>query len=288
LKIFATCFLLLHLNPESQERTPTYGPERLNQADVVGRGFTSDVYAWGSKRVLKLFHAWVPHARAAREFLITRAVHTAGLPVPEPFEVVTVGDRAGVVLERVEGISMLVHFQKTPWKLFTAIGELADLQVRMHAIRAPSELPSQRDRLATGIEMSTTLSVLEKEAARAALACLPDGTAICHGDFHPENILFTKNGPMIIDWSSGSRGDPLGDVACTARLIRIAKLPPWTPAYMHHLLKCSRILLHRAYTRKLLQHYQATRQQIRAWDVPLTAAATFWRIPAGSPGTLRQ
>jgi len=84
---------------------------------------------------------------------------------------------------------------------------------------------------------------------------------------------------VIIDWSSGSRGDPFGDVACTARLIRIANLPSWTPAYMHHLLKCSRILLHRAYTRKLLQHYKATWGQIRAWDVPLSAAATFWRVP---------
>jgi aminoglycoside phosphotransferase (APT) family kinase protein len=278
----------LNLNPEPQERTATNGAERLIEADVVGRGFTSDVYAWGSGRVLKLFHAWVPHERAERELLVTRAVHAAGLPVPEPHELLVVGGRAGVVFGRVEGISMLEHFQKTPWKLFAAIRQLADLQARMHATPAPSELPSQRARLATGIERSTTLSVPEKEAARATLVGLPDGTAICHGDFHPGNILFTKNGPVIIDWSSGSRGDPLGDVACTARLIRIAKLPPWTPAYMHHILKCSRILLHGAYTRKLLRHYKATRQQIRAWEVPLTAAATFWRVPEGQPGSLRR
>jgi aminoglycoside phosphotransferase (APT) family kinase protein len=286
LKNCATCFLLLHLNPEPQERAPTDGPERLNQADVVGRGFTSDVYAWGPGRVLKLFHAWVPHERAERELLVTRAVYAAGLPVPKPYELLLVGGRAGIVFERVEGISMLAHFQKTPWRLFAAIGQLADLQARMHGTPGPLELPSQRDRLAMGIEKSSVLSAPEKEAACAALAGLPDGTAICHGDFHPENVLFTGNGPVIIDWSSGSRGDPLGDVACTARLIRIAKLPPWTPAYMHHILKCSRILLHRAYTRKLLRHYRATRQQIRAWEVPLSAAATFWRVPEGSPGTL--
>jgi uncharacterized protein (TIGR02172 family) len=233
--------------------------------------------------VLKLFHAWVSHERAEREFLVTRVVHTAGLPVPEPHELVAVIGRAGIVFSRVEGISMLAHFQKTPWRMFVAIRQLADLQARIHATPGPSELPSQRDRLSMGIEKSASLSASEKETAQAALASLPDGTAICHGDFHPENILFTKDGPVIIDWGTGSRGDPLGDVACTARLIRIANLPSWTPAYMHHILKCSRILLHRSYSRRLLRHYHATRSQVRAWDVPLSAAATFWRVPEAAP-----
>ena len=272
-------FCCSHLKPEPQGQTAADSAERLKQADLIGRGFTSDVYSWGSGRVLKLFHAWVPHDRAEREFLVTRAVHTAGLRVPEPHELVAIIGRAGIVFERVEGISMLVHFQKTPWRMFTAIRQLADLQIRIHATPGPPELPSQRARLAMGIEKSAILSASEKEAAQAALASLPDGTATCHGDFHPENVLFTKEGPVIIDWSTGSRGDPLGDVACTARLIRIANLPSWTPAYMHHLLKCSRILLHRAYTRTLLRHYKASRAQLRVWDVPLSAAATFWRVP---------
>jgi hypothetical protein len=128
----------------------------------------------------------VGSARTSRaELLVTQAVHAAGLRVPEPHELVTVAGRAGVVFERVEGISMLVHFQKTPWKMFAAIGQLADMQARMNATPGPLELPSQRERLAIGIEKSTVLSAPEKEAAREALACLPDGTATCHWQLPP-------------------------------------------------------------------------------------------------------
>jgi aminoglycoside phosphotransferase (APT) family kinase protein len=267
------------MTAETQTGRASDAAEQFKQAKLVGRGFTSDVYAWGTGRVLKLFHSWVPQERAEREYRITRAVHAAGLPVPESYEVATLGERCGVVFERVEGISMLAHVQRTPWKMFAAIRQMADLQARIHATPGAPELPTQRERLATGIARSTILSAQEKEAAQAALAELPDGTSTCHGDFHPENILFTARGPVVIDWTSGSRGDPLGDVAWTARLIRIANLPPWTPAYMHYILRCSRILLHRSYTRRLLRHYRATPHQIQKWDAPLKAAATFWRVP---------
>jgi uncharacterized protein (TIGR02172 family) len=253
--------------------------EKLQPTDLVGRGFTSDVYAWGPGRVLKLFHEWVPDGRAEREYRITRAVHAAGLPAPAVFELVAVEGRQGIVFERLEGVSMLVHFQRTPWKMFAAVRQVADLQAKIHATAAPTELPPQGERLRAGIEESQVLTEPQKQQALDALAELPDGTATCHGDFHPENILFTARGPMVIDWGTASRGDALGDVACTARLIQTANLPSWTPSYMHGLLKVFRVLLHRSYIKRSLQHHPGTRRDIEIWKGPYTAAATSWRIP---------
>jgi aminoglycoside phosphotransferase (APT) family kinase protein len=192
---------------------------------------------------------------------------------------VAIENRQGIVFEQVDGISMLVHFQRTPWKMFAAIRQVADLQAKIHATAAPRELSDQRERLREGIEKSPVLTTAQKKLALNMLSQLPDGTATCHGDFHPENILFTTRGPLVIDWGSASRGAPLGDVACTARLIQTASLPPWTPAYMHQLLKCFRILLHRFYIKCSLQHHAGSRQEIARWTVPYSAAATSWRIP---------
>jgi len=33
--------------------------EKFKETELVGRGFTADVYAWGVGKVLKLFHGWV-------------------------------------------------------------------------------------------------------------------------------------------------------------------------------------------------------------------------------------
>ena len=256
--------------------------QKLQGTSLVGKGFTSDVYSWGEGRVLKLFHNWVPAFRAEREYRVTKAVHAAGLPVPAVYQVIQIADRHGIVFERVQGASMLSGVQTRPWTMFKAVRQLAELHAQIHRCAAPSELPSQRDWIANGIKAAGDISPSEKENALRRLEDLPDGTAVCHGDFHPENVLLTARGPIVIDWDSATRGDPLGDVACTSRLIQKAGLPRWAPGYMHLLLKCSRVLLHHFYMKRSLQLHAGTRQQIDAWQLPLAAAARSWRIPTQS------
>ena len=245
----------------------------------MGKGFTSDVYSWGEGRVLKLFHDWVPRFRAEREYRITRAVHAAGLPTPAVHDVLDVEGRRGIVFDRVEGVSMLTCVQAKPWTMFAAVRQLAELHAQIHRCAAPAELSSQRDRIANGIEAARELSTAEKDDARSRLKALPDGTSVCHGDFHPENVLFTARGAVVIDWDSATRGDPLGVVACTSRLIQQAGLPPWAPRHMHLLLKCSRAPLHYFYMKRTLELHAGTREQIERWKMPLAAAAKSWRIP---------
>jgi aminoglycoside phosphotransferase (APT) family kinase protein len=252
---------------------------QLGGAAVVGKGFCSDVYAWGEGRVLKLFHGRDGGERADREFAATRAVHAAGLPVPAAFEVVKVEGRRGIVFERIEGVSLLGHVQRRPWALFGAVRLLAELHARIHRCAAPAELPTLRERIAARIDAAEGVAAAQRQTARGRLACLPDGTALCHGDFHPGNVLVTPRGPVVIDWSSASRGDPLGDVACTSRLMRTAHLPPWAPATMHLLLRCLRPVMHRAYLKRYFQLHAGRRRQIEAWQPPLAVAARSWRAP---------
>jgi uncharacterized protein (TIGR02172 family) len=241
-------------------------------AALVGRGYTADVYAWGPSRVLKLFHAGQDVERAEREFRITRTVYAAGLPVPAAFELVEVAGRRGVVFERVDGPSLLDHVQARPWKLRWAVRLLAELHTRIHQCPAPADLPAHRDWIANRIAVAP-VSARVRDAAYRRLAILPDGGTVCHGDFHPGNILITRRGPVIIDWGRAARGYPLGDVACTARLIRTAGLPPWAPAFMHLTLRATRPILYRKYLAGYLRQVGGTRAEVEAWLGPLAAAA---------------
>ena len=47
---------------------------------------------------------------------------------------------------------------------------------------------------------------------------MPDGDRLCHGDFHPMNVLGKASQPIVIDWPNACRGDPAGDV-CRSYLI---------------------------------------------------------------------
>jgi aminoglycoside phosphotransferase (APT) family kinase protein len=56
------------------------------------------------------------------------------------------------------------------------------------------------------------LSQETKSTILASLGELPNGNVICHGDFHPKNVLITTEGPVIIDWADATLGHPLADV----------------------------------------------------------------------------
>jgi len=243
---------------------------------LVGTGLTADVYTWEPGRVLKLFHSARPQAKVELEYRITRAVHAAGLPAPAVYELLEIDGRRGMVVEHIEGVSLFRQVQARPWKLPAAVRQMAELHAEIHKHPAPADLPSQRKWIAGGIEAATNLTDHEKQRANDCLAAMPEGAALCHGDFHPENIICTARGPIILDWSRATRGHPLGDVAGTCRLIQTADLPAWVPLHMHLLLRATRAFIHRKYLSSYLQLHPASREEIDAWHVPLAAAAAGW------------
>jgi uncharacterized protein (TIGR02172 family) len=232
--------------------------------------------------VLKLFHSGRDRERAEREFRVSRTVHAAGLPVPAVYELIEIDDRCGIVFERVDGPSLYAYVQARPWALVWAVRQLADLHAQIHRCTGPADLPTLRERIARGIAAATDLSEADRAAARRRLADLPDGPTLCHGDFHPGNVLLAGRGPVVIDWGRATRGHPLGDVACTLRLMRTASLPPWSPPPMHWLLACTRPLLQRWYLKWYLRRNAGTRREIEAWQGPLAGAARGWAPASGA------
>lgn len=191
----------------------------------IALGRTAEIYAWREGQVLKLFRDWVPAGAVEYEARIARAVQKTGFRAPAAGEVVEVGGRLGLVYERVDGPTLASSLHKRPWTLSRAACLLAQLHAEMHAHSAPG-LPSLRERLRAKLQAAEPLPDDLKEGAVNALERLPDGDRLCHGDFHPENVLLTPGGPIIIDWVDAARGHALADVARSYILIAGGSLPP--------------------------------------------------------------
>lgn len=243
----------------------------------VGKGLTSEVFEYGGDQVLKLFVDGYPMSRAQQEFTIARALWAAGLPVPAAHALTEVDGRWGIVFEQIDGASMLQSVERKPWTLFACARQLAEIQARIHVFPAPAELPSQRSQFQAWLKAAGDLSPAEKHAAESSLKNFPEGTRVCHGDFHPANILSSPRGPIIIDWSMGTRGHPLVDVARTAHLMRHADLPEDSPAHLRLLLKIARSLLHRTYLRRYLQTTAASASELNLYLPAQLAASSAWR-----------
>ena len=90
------------------------------------------------------------------------------------------------------GPSLFEYAQARPWALLWGVRLLAALHAAIHRCPGPAELPTLRERLAGKIDAADHLPASQREAARRQLATVPDGTALCHGDFHPANVLMTR------------------------------------------------------------------------------------------------
>ena len=259
------------------------GPTERPPGPLLGRGLTADVYAHQAGRALKLFHRWVRPDAAASELRITRAVRAAGAPAPEAFELVTVDGRQGIVFERVAGHSMVREVELRPWRLFALARQLADLHAALHRLQAPAELPTQRQQIARWID-GAHLEPAERAVYQSLLEAASDGVQLCHGDFHPGNVILSPGGPVVLDWSRATRGIPVLDLARTSVLITDAELPAETAWHVRALMGLGRQALHRSYLARYAKHTGLAPAHVTRWRQLQQVAALAWKAQARAHG----
>ncbi len=182
----------------------------------IALGRTAEIYAWQPGTILKLFFNWFGLENIEYEARIARAIHASGLRVPAVQELVRVNERNGLVYERAQGQAMWEVLARAPRSGPRYARRMAELHAQMHASAPLMELPAQRERLLNKIQLASSLSAELRAKILTTLEKLPDGEQVCHGDFHPGNILVAPRSETIIDWIDATRGNPLADLARTS------------------------------------------------------------------------
>lgn len=250
----------------------------IQKGPLLATGRTAEIFAWGEDQALKLLYDRRPKA-VEHEARVAQFAYNSGAPTPRCYGVVEVEGQPGILYERVRGRSMLSAISAQPWRLWTFAYTLAELHAAIHCCSAPPEVRAVRPAVAQGIAQAKALPAALKETAQQALARLPDGDRLCHGDFHPGNVMLTAQGPVIIDWVDMARGDPLADVAQTGILLQCGGLPADLSAPKRLLVSLSRRLFYASYLRHYTQLTGAPWQAIHAWQLPLAAARLNTEIP---------
>jgi aminoglycoside phosphotransferase (APT) family kinase protein len=236
---------------------------------LIGRGRAAELFAWGDHQALKLFYPGWPLAGAEAEAHAAQRVYESGLRVPAVEGTIEVDGRPGIIYERVDGAAMLDSLATRPWAVIHYARLLAGLHADMHAHRA-EEFPSQREYMLKQIRSAPSLPDQKRQAVLKLLEKLPDGDALCHGDYHPGNVLLAKDGPSIIDWPLAARGNPVADVARTSLLLTLGAMQSDTPG--RWLMEIGRNLFHHFYLERYVHLRGISPQQVAAWRVPVAAA----------------
>jgi aminoglycoside phosphotransferase (APT) family kinase protein len=253
----------------------------------IAEGREAEILDWGEGRVLRLFRDPAAGARADREMGALAAVRSVLPIVPEPFERIEWQGRPGIVMQRVDGRDALTQIGRQPWR----VAQLAALSGRIHAglneIRAPDSLPALRGELAARIAADAAIPERLRAAALEALADLPDGTALCHGDFQIANVLLSPSGPVVIDWGYATRGDPAGDYARSLLMTRLGSLPPGTPRLIRWGRRLGTGLFRQAYQRAYRQRGSQDPVRIQRWELVRAVERLADRIPEERERLLR-
>jgi hypothetical protein len=249
---------------------------------LIGEGREAEIFEWGDGRVLRLQREPDQLERLELEAAANAAAVAAGVPAPRVYELVVVDGRHGAVMDRVgDGTSPMDQ----PIRLLRRAPAIGQLQARLNAAAAAPELPATRAVLRERIAIVPQLSTHARAASLALLDELPDGDRLCHGDFHPGNVLNGADGLIVIDWANASRGDPDGDFARTRLLLRLAALPP-TSVWMRAAERVGRAWFRGRWERGYREQRPVDDDAATNWETAWAAARLWEGIEPEIPALL--
>jgi hypothetical protein len=191
-------------------------------SETIGRllaaGNVAEVFEWGSRReALSLRGAkthGIPRGGDPRGSRGDGASGSGGLGRAR-------GRRAlGYRIRPCEGEIVCGAHERASERIPACPLALARLHARIHGQPA-RQLGSLKSRLAINIAGTGLLDEPLKQTLLGRPADMPDGDRLCHGDFHPVNVLGQNSLPMVIDWPYACCGDPAADVCRSYLLLKL-------------------------------------------------------------------
>lgn len=243
--------------------TPRYGKP-------MAFGYTADIYRSGD-RVLKVFSPEFSKAMVYREACVMACIEDCGIRIPS---ITAVREEGGFWLtesEFVEGRDMLTIIfgflaSGDAESAHGVIRRMAAIQAKINRTSA-NGLQDYKAYAASVIRENTHLTETTRTRTLELLKSLPDGNGICHGDFHPQNVIVNSADEVcVLDWVEAGGSHPACDPART--YMNLCYLPP-VPLFQNPDLRLAQVYMD-AYT----EQSGLTREEILAW-LPVHAAISY-------------
>jgi aminoglycoside phosphotransferase (APT) family kinase protein len=245
----------------------------MTKGAKVGAGRTATIFRYGANQVIKLFRANFPNQAITEEFEIGRSLNKTGLSVPTTHQLLNIAGSSGISLDFIEGRSMLQNLASKPWMVLPYAKRMAKLHYEIHQAKniEAKYIKPLKESLTAKITRVALLNEEEKTTILSHLSKLKDGSALCHGDFHPDNIIMSKGGLVTVDWITARIGNPVADAARTWLLLTMGTLPENKTAFEIFLAKNLRNLFCLAYIREYQKLSNFAFVEFDEWKLPVAA-----------------
>lgn len=245
---------------------------------LIDQGRTAEIFEIGSNKILKLFKDGIHKDAIEYEYNISKILSDNGFPVVNTYELVTHKKRLGIVYDRVYGITMLKNISTKPWYIYKYAKKFAELHFRTHE-HIDGNIKNYKRKLIDDIKETNLLDNCCKEKLIAYTNNLPNGNILCHGDYHPDNILVSNNKHYIIDWMTAAKGNSLCDVARTIIILKYAVVSDDMTKVQKFLIKFLRKIFLNVYINNYMRISGSSIEELRMWKLPIAAGRLAEWIP---------
>jgi uncharacterized protein (TIGR02172 family) len=244
----------------------------------IATGGQAEIFDLEDGKVLRLMFRQADKILIDYEFKSLQKVKQHGLIVPEVFEIVSIDNRPGLIMEKIDGMTMTRMIQINPLLLPKKARELGEIHNKLNKIVAPEGLMELKSRIKTFVERSQFIDSEEKTFVYDILDQLPSGDKLCHGDFHPGNIIVKGNKDYIIDWCGVTSADPIADLAETYLILRNVPRLPGMSYFGFVLLKTAGLAASKTYFKSYTKTKKIDLNYFSKWLLVRAAERTYYAM----------
>jgi aminoglycoside phosphotransferase (APT) family kinase protein len=246
----------------------------IHAVDLTGDALPTE---WRGPLVVRMLPSPDRARQAGREAAVQGWSADRGYAAPRALAVLGPGDGFDLptqVMERAPGTTMLDAFTAKPWRAYRLVDQLAGLALRLHALPTDGFPPDPATLVDHRLHLPReALAKLDRPDLSAALrrveelsAAAMDGLhVVCHGDFHPLNVMVDGHRASVIDWTDAGLGPREADVARTGLLFHVAAIAA-SSAVERAALKLAGPRLSRRYLRTYEAGAPLDPERLRIWE----------------------
>lgn len=252
----------------------------LKKLKLLASGGEANIYEIDAHKVLRVIYKKESNNKNTEEnvypLLEKNRIH-----VPQIYEYLTINDQKAQLMERINGKSLLGEWIRHPFAEKKQMHEFAGMHAEILRIMGGKDIPSLQDTLhyfVTNRQVNLCKEVRDK--IMLLFDRLPAGDNLCHGDFHPGNILVSGETKTIIDWSGVHTGNPISDVAHTYLLMTCVPKIPGQSKIQYFIMHKAGTKRANEYKKEMKERMQFGENEFEQWLMVMSLFRIYCGLPS--------
>lgn len=257
----------------------------LNELELIAQGGEADIFNFDEDKVLRVLRK-ASGKTFETEKLLFPILAEYHINVPMIYEYIKIEGLPAQIMQKVVGNTMLERIQQHPFKLIQEIKKFAGMHAQLLEIESNCELSSIDKTFHHFITQPSNLDEKLIDFVLKMMKELPINNYICHGDFHPRNILVRDNEYFIIDWSGAYRSNFVSDIAHTYLLMTHVPEIPGQGHMQHSVISLIGSYMAKTYLKEILRLKEFSLVEFSKWTVVMSFLRSCYGLSPEKPARI--